>query len=196
MKKFCAARKSALLIIGVGTIILLIILLFSLHHQGRQYICAIEDGRFYVKGMIGTAGDQTEVHFREFTEYKTEKEHGIVNLDRAYYAVGNQYYYGDRDGSNRVLIQDEHEPEEIFSRESMFSNRDFSKLRFCCEGSEELLDIETMEKKFRHYEEYRFVDTEDCIRLYFSGDQLYAIRAREDARYILYVLSFLEQPPV
>lgn len=182
------------IIIGIGLVFFLIIVYFSSQHKGSQFINAVEDKQFYIEGELGSLTDPTEVHFRHFTEYMMGSEHGIKNGDSSYYAEGTQYYYGEEEDQQRSLIPEEHNPEEIFSRESVISNRDFSQLSFCCKGSEEIMKIETMERFFCHYEEYSFKDTGECIRLYFRGDQLYALKTKEDARYIFYVSTFSEEP--
>lgn len=180
---------------GIGIIALSLALCFYLtQHKGDQFISAVTNGQFYIEGELGYFANQPVVNFWHTVEYNTGTEYGIQNAGKTYYAVGSQYYYGENENSQRMLIPEEHNPKEIFSRESIFSYRDLSDLKFCCEGSDQIMNIETVEQIICHYEEYEFKHTGELIRLYFRGEQLYAIQAETNARYVLYVSVFSDDP--
>lgn len=186
--------KKALIAIGMGIFALLILLAIFSQHRADKIVSAVANRQFYIEGELGSFSDPREIHFRRFVEYEMGTEHGIKNENSSYYAEGSQYYYGEDENNQREIIPEEHNPEEIFSRESVISNRDFSQLNFCCEGSDKIMDFETLEQIFCHYEEYCFKDTGDLIRFYFRGDQLYAMQTKKDARYVFYVSVFSEEP--
>lgn len=177
-------------VVGTIVVILLCVNYSYRQHQGLQFIHAVQDKHFYLEGYFGSL---TSAHFTSVIEYQDGSDYGIKYPDRSYFASGSQYYIEDENGKH-IPVTEKEKLVSIYSTASMFYNHDFSKLKFCCEGCDVIKNIETARRMFCHYEEYRFEDTADTLRLYFHKGELYAIQARDDAQYIYYVNVFSKYP--
>lgn len=180
-------------VIGVGWFMLFAASCFPVQHQGEQFISAVTNKRFYLEGDLASFLNPSNPSFCYVVEYKDGEKYGIEYQDRSYHAVDSEYYIED-ENKNYIPLTEDDDVAEMFSMSSVISNRDFSNMRFCCEGSDKIVAIESAMEILCHYEEYQDKESGDIIRLYFRKDKLYAIQAKEGAHNIFYVSVFSEEP--
>lgn len=185
-------------LLAILTIILVtgIVLLATLsHHKGEWYIRAFAKNEFFLDGELCFFSDSKGKLWQDHvTESHFDGNCMIDYSKRHFSCIDGQYFIKDNDGNTIISTNELNEIGEIFTRASVISHYDYSNFNYSSKGSEEIISLSTETPVELDYEDYILEPEAISVRLYFANNQLYAIRAKEDPRFIFYVLSFSRHP--
>lgn len=165
------------------------------HHKGEWYIRAFAKNEFFLDGELCFFSDSKGKLWQEHvTESHFDGNCMIDYPKRHFSCIDGQYFIKDSNGNTMFSTNELNEIDEIFTRASIISHYDYSNFNYSGKGSEEIILLSTGTPMELDYEDYILEPEAISIRLYYANNQLYAIRAKEDPRFIFYVLSFSRHP--
>ena len=163
---------------------------YVLFEKKADPIARFESGTFTLRGESIFWGK--EKISRCFVEERHDgDDYYIDRTNRIYIRENNQYYIDEGDGKKVVLERPEEMAGivEMFDCKSEISNYRFSNL---VQTSEYPAEIPTMTGENVNCVCLEYSLIQECtipLRLYFLADELYAIRSKNDDRFVFYVES-------
>ena len=196
--------KKAVRILGiVAALAILSAALFVPRHRSDLFIHTLASNKFCLEGELVYWSPERYwsdhiVETRSGPDYSIE----YSNSQKRYYMIDGQYY-GESGEGGRISFSEPkarlHQIEDMFTRVSVLSNYDFSKLKFRFSSTEEIIELATGKPVLCTFEEYGVAGTEHSIRFYFLNHNLYAIDTKENwlfngSRWLFYVSNVSRRP--
>ena len=196
--------KKAVRILGiVAALAVLSAALFVPRHRSDLFIHTLASNKFCLEGELVYWSPERYwsdhiVETRSGPDYSIE----YSNSQKRYYMIDGQYY-GESGEGGRISFSEPkarlHQIEDMFTRVSVLSNYDFSKLKFRFSSTEEIIELATGKPVLCTFEEYGVAGTEHSIRFYFLNHDLYAIDTKENwlfngSRWLFYVSNVSRRP--
>ena len=196
--------KKAVRILGiVAALAVLSAALFVPRHRSDLFIHTLASNKFCLEGELVYWSPERYwsdhiVETRSGPDYSIE----YSNSQKRYYMIDGQYY-GESGEGGRISFSEPkarlHQIEDMFTRVSVLSNYDFSKLKFRVSSTEEIIELATGKPVLCTFEEYGVAGTEHSIRFYFLNHNLYAIDTKENwlfngSRWLFYVSNVSRRP--
>lgn len=180
--------------VGITIIVIIIAtaLFYNLPNLGiKLFRDTFESGDFFLEGESVFYGEE-KVSSCHVVEHHNGENYRIERLDKTYIKEENQYFIDEGQGFYTVsaTVEEMAGIEEMFNRKSEILNYRFSELDLVAQYSTKIIDLagKKIECLCQEYH-LRGEVAEDLppLKVYFFGNDLYAIQSRDDERFIFYV---------
>ncbi len=150
----------------------------------------LESGSFTLRGESVFFGEEKISHC-PVEEWHNGNSYYIKRLNRTYTKEDDQYYIDKGHGKTAVsgATEEIEKIEEMFNRASEICNSNFSDLTFISKHSAEIPTLNGENVNCICLEYHQKKEDAPSLRLYLLNNSLYAIRSKDDDRFIFYVES-------